>query len=53
MTGLRLTNKTPGLVLNFGVVLIKDAVARIVNGLKEPSGFLGVFLGEPICFPVL
>lgn len=43
LTYLRLTNKTLGLVVNAGVVLSKKGITRIVNGLREPSGFLCVF----------
>jgi GxxExxY protein len=32
---LRLTDKRLGLLINFGVELIKDGITRVVNGLKE------------------
>ena len=35
LTYLRLANKRLGLLLNFNVVLIKDGITRIVNGLQE------------------
>jgi GxxExxY protein len=34
-TYLRLANKRLGLLINFNVVLIKDSITRIVNGLQE------------------
>ena len=34
-TYLRLANKRLGLLINFNVVLIKDGITRIVNGLQE------------------
>ena len=33
LTYLRLTNKKPGLLVNFNVELIKDGIKRIVNNL--------------------
>ncbi|QSJ15800.1 GxxExxY protein [Nostoc sp. UHCC 0702] len=33
LTYLRLTNKHLGLLINFGVLLIKDGISRVVNGL--------------------
>ncbi|MFE1746732.1 GxxExxY protein [Coleofasciculus sp. H7-2] len=33
LTYLRLTNKRLGLLINFGEVLIKDGITRLVNGL--------------------
>ncbi|WP_318781295.1 GxxExxY protein [Amazonocrinis nigriterrae] len=33
LTYLRLTNKRLGLLINFGVLLIKDGISRVVNGL--------------------
>lgn len=35
LTYLRLADKRLGLLINFHVVLIKDGITRIVNGLKE------------------
>lgn len=35
LTYLRLANKRLGLLINFNVVLIKDGITRIVNGLPE------------------
>ena len=35
LTYLRLTDKRLGLLINFGEELIKDGIARVVNGLKE------------------
>jgi GxxExxY protein len=35
LTYLRLADKRLGLLINFHVVLIKDGISRIVNGLKE------------------
>ena len=35
LTYLRLTDKRLGLLINFNVNLIKDGIARIVNGLDE------------------
>ena len=35
LTYLRLANKELGLLINFGAVLIKDGITRLVNGLKE------------------
>jgi GxxExxY protein len=35
LTYLRLSNKRVGLLINFNVDLIKDGIARVVNGLKE------------------
>jgi GxxExxY protein len=35
LTYLRLTNLRLGLVLNFGEELMKNGIARVVNGLKE------------------
>ena len=35
LTYLRLANKRLGLLLNFNVVLIKNGITRIVNGLQE------------------
>ena len=35
LTYLRLVDKRLGLLINFNVVLIKDGITRIVNGLKE------------------
>jgi GxxExxY protein len=35
LTYLRLTNKKLGLLINFGAVLIKNGIFRIVNGLEE------------------
>jgi GxxExxY protein len=37
LTYLRLADKRLGLLINFHVALIKDGVARIVNGLEEES----------------
>ncbi len=37
LTYLRLADKRLGLLINFQVVLIKDGIARIVNGLEEDS----------------
>jgi len=33
LTYLRLANKRLGLLINFGVLLIKDGISRVVNGL--------------------
>ena len=33
LTHLRLANKRLGLLINFGVLLIKDGISRVVNGL--------------------
>ena len=35
LTYLRLSGKKLGLLINFGDVLIKDGISRVVNGLKE------------------
>ena len=35
LTYLRLADKRLGLLINFNVVLIKDGITRIVNGLPE------------------
>jgi GxxExxY protein len=35
LTYLRLADKRLGLLINFGVELIKDGITRVVNGLKE------------------
>jgi len=35
LTYLRLTDKRPGLLINFNVELIKNAISRVVNGLSE------------------
>ena len=35
LTYLRLADKRLGLLINFNVVLIKDGITRIVNGLQE------------------
>ena len=35
LTYLRLADKRLGLLINFHVVLIKDGITRIVNGLEE------------------
>jgi GxxExxY protein len=35
LTYLRLTNCRLGLLINFGAVLLKDGVSRVVNGLEE------------------
>ncbi|MEN4011683.1 MAG: GxxExxY protein [Chloroflexota bacterium] len=35
LTYLRLADRRLGLLINFGVPLIKDGITRIVNGLKE------------------
>lgn len=37
LTYLRLADKRLGLLINFHVVLIKDGISRIVNGLEEES----------------
>jgi GxxExxY protein len=37
MTYLRLADKRLGLLINFNVVLIKDGITRIVNGLQDES----------------
>src|SRR5207249_11748856 len=37
LTYLRLADKRLGLLINFNVVLIKDGITRIVNGLEEES----------------
>src|SRR5580693_5289805 len=37
LTYLRLANKRLGLLINFNVVLIKDGISRIVNGLEDDS----------------
>jgi GxxExxY protein len=37
LTYLRLADKRLGLLINFQVVLIKDGITRIVNGLDEDS----------------
>ncbi len=37
LTYLRLADKRLGLLINFHVALIKDGIARIVNGLEEES----------------
>jgi GxxExxY protein len=36
LTYLRLADKRLGLLINFHVVLIKDGITRIVNGLEAP-----------------
>ena len=35
LTHLRLANKRLGLLVNFNVVLIKDGITRVANGLPE------------------
>jgi GxxExxY protein len=35
LTYLRLMDKRLGLLINFNVVLIKDGITRVVNGLRE------------------
>ena len=35
LTCLRLADKRPGLLLNFGAAVMKDGTCRIVNGLPE------------------
>ncbi|HEV3256598.1 MAG TPA: GxxExxY protein [Gemmataceae bacterium] len=35
LTYLRLSGKHLGLLINFNVVLIKDGISRVVNGLVE------------------
>lgn len=35
LTYLRLADKRLGLLINFNVALIKDGIARVVNGLEE------------------
>ncbi len=35
LTYLRLANKRLGLLINFDVILIKDGITRVVNGLEE------------------
>jgi len=35
LTYLRLADKRLGLLINFGVELIRDGISRVVNGLKE------------------
>jgi GxxExxY protein len=35
LTYLRLANKRLGLLVNFGEVLVKDGIKRVVNGLDE------------------
>ncbi len=37
LTYLRLADKRLGLLINFNVVLIKDGINRIVNGLQDDS----------------
>jgi GxxExxY protein len=37
LTYLRLADKRLGLLINFNVVLIKDGITRIVNGLEEET----------------
>jgi GxxExxY protein len=37
LTYLRLADKRLGLLINFNVALIKDGIARIVNGLEEEN----------------
>src|SRR5438874_257000 len=37
LTYLRLADKRLGLLINFHVALIKDGIARVVNGLEEDS----------------
>ena len=35
MTYLRLADKRLGLLINFNVVLVKDGITRLANGLKD------------------
>ena len=35
LTYMRLANKQLGILINFDVDLIKDGIARVVNGLAE------------------
>jgi len=35
LTYLRLSDKRLGLLINFGEVLVKNGIRRVVNGLKE------------------
>lgn len=37
LTYLRLANKRLGILLNFGSALMKDGIARVVNGLPEET----------------
>jgi GxxExxY protein len=37
LTYLRLADKRLGLLLNFGAALIKDGIARVVNGLPDDT----------------
>ena len=37
LTYLRLSDKRLGLLINFGELLIKDGITRIVNRLEEPA----------------
>jgi len=37
MTQLRLKNCRLGLLINFGVVRLKDGIVRIANGMPDPA----------------
>ncbi len=37
LTHLRLADRRLGLLINFNVLLIKDGITRIVNGLEDDS----------------
>jgi GxxExxY protein len=37
LTYLRVTNKRVGLLINFGEVLLKDGITRMINGFDEES----------------
>ena len=36
LTYIRLANRRVGLLLNFGEVVLRDGITRVVNGLAEP-----------------
>jgi len=39
LTYLRLTDKRLGLLVNFGEIMIKDGIKRVVNGLKDDASY--------------
>jgi len=48
LTYLRLTGKRLGLLINFDTVLIKDGIARVVNGLLEERAYGGPPTRAPV-----
>ena len=48
LTYLRLTGKRLGLLINFDTALIKDGIARVVNGLLEERAYGGPPTRAPV-----